>query len=425
MQFEALHPSRRIVLIMQRIYNYNMTTTSGGNLSIRDGNGDIWITPSGVDKGSLTEEDICCVKPDGTILGKHKPSVEYPFHRSIYESRKDINAVLHAHPPALVAFSMVRKLPETAMLPAFHKICGQVEIAPYGLPGSSDLGRKISEVIDRGINTVLLENHGTVVVAEDLFKAFMIFETFDYCARLEILARGIGKPVLLSPEQLSADHCLPFQGEEYEPETRDNQEEAARREMCEMIHRAYDQGLIMSTQGTFSKRLDGNAFLIMPHNMDRRLVAPEDLVRIDRGRREAGKTPSLNTLTHQRIYEKNPWIQAVITAQPSNLMAYTVTGKDFDSKTIPESYIVLRQVLKVPYETDAAQLSGLFSSRHPVILVQNHCVVVAGSSLLNAFDRLEVGEYSAKALIAAKNLGEVVMIDHGQIRDIEQAFGLD
>ena len=45
------------------------------------------------------------VKPDGTVIGIHKPSVELPVHRKIYETRPDIKAILHAHPPALVAYS--------------------------------------------------------------------------------------------------------------------------------------------------------------------------------------------------------------------------------------------------------------------------------------------------------------------------------
>ena len=62
-----------------------MTTTSGGNLSILDDNGDIWITPSGIDKGSLHRNDIIRVKRDGRIEGNHKPSVELPFHEMIYQ----------------------------------------------------------------------------------------------------------------------------------------------------------------------------------------------------------------------------------------------------------------------------------------------------------------------------------------------------
>ena len=58
MHVDLLHPADQLVMIMQRIYSCGMTTTSGGNLSIRDENGDIWITPTGIDKGSLTREDI-------------------------------------------------------------------------------------------------------------------------------------------------------------------------------------------------------------------------------------------------------------------------------------------------------------------------------------------------------------------------------
>ena len=41
MKYEYLHPRDELVLTMQRIYRYKMTTTSGGNLSILDENGDM------------------------------------------------------------------------------------------------------------------------------------------------------------------------------------------------------------------------------------------------------------------------------------------------------------------------------------------------------------------------------------------------
>src|SRR5438067_8267621 len=114
MSFALLHPRDQIVATMARIYGHNMTTTSGGNVSIRDENGDIWITPARVDKGSLRQEDIVCVRRDGTVVGRHKPSSEFPFHLAIYLARRDIAAIVHAHPVALVAFSMCRILPDVA-----------------------------------------------------------------------------------------------------------------------------------------------------------------------------------------------------------------------------------------------------------------------------------------------------------------------
>ena len=75
------HPRDEILATMERIYRSRMTTTSGGNLSIREENGDVWITPARVDKGSLRRDDIILVRADGSTDGKHRPSSELPFHQ--------------------------------------------------------------------------------------------------------------------------------------------------------------------------------------------------------------------------------------------------------------------------------------------------------------------------------------------------------
>ena len=92
MNINYIHPADQLVMFMQRIYDKGLTTTSGGNLSIMDNEGNIWITPASVDKGTLTRNDIICVKPDGTVVGPHKPSSEFPFHASVYKMRPDLKA---------------------------------------------------------------------------------------------------------------------------------------------------------------------------------------------------------------------------------------------------------------------------------------------------------------------------------------------
>ena len=142
---ELMHPSDQIALIISRVYRRGMTTTSGGNISIIDEYGDIWITPSAVDKGTLTAADIMCVKADGTIIGKHKPSSEFPFHKAIYKNRPDLKAIIHAHPPALVSFSIVRQIPNTNVISQAKHTCGSIGYADYELPGSKALGEKIAD----------------------------------------------------------------------------------------------------------------------------------------------------------------------------------------------------------------------------------------------------------------------------------------
>lgn len=429
MNFNLLHPADQLIMIMQRIYGYGMTTTSGGNLSILDDNGDIWITPGGVDKGSLTRNDIIRVKADGTVVGDHNPSSEFPFHKLVYQSRPDIKAVLHAHPPALVAFSIVRKLPDTRLIPNAELVCGKIGMAKYGLPGSTELGEKIAVEFKKGYHAVILENHGVVVGAGSLFDAFKAFETLDFCARLQIHASSIGTPVSLTDTDMEiSKNKRNASMEEFIPTGYSSEECEARRVMCGLIHRAYDQKLFTSTEGTFSSRLTDGSFLITPYEKDRKYIEPEDIVRIENGRKEAGKIPSRSIMLHKAIYEKHPHINSVIVAHAPNIMAFAVTDETFDSRTIPESYILLRNIPKVPYGSvfmETEKLADLFVPSTPLAMVKNDCIIATGSSLLNAFDRLEVAEYSAKAVISSKKLGEIVSIDDEKIKSLEKAFHLE
>lgn len=425
-----MHPADQIVTIMNRLYGYGMTTTSGGNLSICDSDGTVWISPTSVDKGSLRREDIMQIRPDGTIVGPHKPSCEYPFHLAIYASRPDLKAVLHAHPPALVAFSLIRKIPDTTLLPNSKFICGDITTAKYAVPGSKLLGENIAAEFANGVNTVMLENHGAVIGSSSLFKAFMAFETLDYVARLEINARSLGK----TPAGLSDKHLALYQlktnceMEEFTVQTRTSEELDSRRELCKLIHRAYDNQLFTSSQGTISKRLSNGDFLITPYGMDRKYLDPEDIVLIRGGKKEHGKTPSRSTALHASIYEKHPEIESIVIAQPPHIMAFAVTDAEFDARLIPESYIMLKNVRKFPFGTTFMQsdmLSDEISIKNPVCIIENDCVITAGTSPLNAFDRLEVMEYSAKSVIDTAHIGQsVVKITPDEVKEIEVAFNL-
>lgn len=428
MNINLLHPADQLVMMMNRIYHYGMTTTSGGNLSILDDNGDVWITPGGVDKGNLTRSDMVCIKKDGTIIGNHKPSSEYPFHLQIYKTRNDIKSVLHAHPPALVAFSIVRKIPNTLLSPNSFVGCGKIAMAEYGLPGSQDLGDKIAKEFAKGCDIAVLENHGVVVGSDSLFHAFKAFENLDFCARLQINAAIIGTPEYLKEEEIQLKYTKNHLNmDEYVRNIITSAEKAARRDMCSIIHRAYDQGLVNSTQGSFSVRLDEERFLISPYNVDRKYVDVEDIVCIKSDMKEAGKIPSRSIKIHDEIYKQHPEINSVIIAHPPYIMAYAVTEEELDSKSIPESYILMRDIPKAGYSEfyqDPEKSARIFDESTPIVMVKNDCIAVTGDSLLNAFDRLEVAEYSAKALVFSKNLGEMVPISEGQIEEIKEAFHL-
>jgi len=427
MKFHLLHPRVQLVMIMNRIYHGGMTTLSGGNLSIKDDNGDIWVTPAGVDKGTLTPQDIMCVRANGTVEGPHRPSSEFPFHRAIYVRRPDLRAIVHAHPPALVSFSIARKVPDTRIIPQAQRICGPVGYAPYALPGSEQLGENIAATFAEGYNAVLLENHGIAAGGPDLLTAFQRLETLDFCARTLLKAYGLGNVSTLNDSQLapfdSRHHVLP----EFVPDTHSSQERILRQQIVEIVQRACDRQLMISTEGVVSARVNEHDFLITPTGMDRRSLEIEDLVLICEGQREAGKLPSRSVRLHKAIYDQHPTLGCIITAQSPNATAYAITDIRFDTKTIPESYILLRDIPVIPYGTQYTapeQIASVVSEAVPIVLIQNDCVLTVGKNVLEAFDRLEVAEYTARSLIDTASIGALVPIGEQEIRDLEAAFAL-
>lgn len=425
MNLELLHPRNRIVMIMDLIYKNGMTTTSGGNISIKDEAGTLWITPAGYDKGSLTPKDIVCVHKDGTIEGIHRPSSEYPFHKAIYEARPDLNAVIHAHPPALVSFSIVRKIPDTNIIPQTKKFCGPVGYAPYELPGSDKLGKSIAGIFQRGYNSVIMENHGTVVGGSNLFRAFQRFETLEFSARSIINSQKLGGYISLSDEQISAfenqDTNLP-EAEETEYTT---DEKAIRNEIYTYVKRSCEQNLMISSHGTVSMRWRGNDFLITPTSLNRRFIGHSDIVQIKNNTREKGKFPSKAVLLHKEIYEQNPEINCIINTQPPGVMAFGISHKSFETRTIPESYILLKDI---PFIEFGDHLNGkdvipkTLSKESPIAIIKNDSVIVTGQNMLETFDRLEVAEFSAQSLIESSKLGDLVAINQKEIDDLVDKF---
>lgn len=429
MNIQYIHPADQLVMFMQRIYDKGLTTTSGGNLSIMDTDGNIWITPASVDKGTLSRRDIICVRPDGTCEGPHKPSSELPFHQSVYRLRPDLKAVLHAHPPALVAFSIVRKVPDLDLITSVRRVCPDVRIAKYDVPGSEALGEKIGTVFAAGCDIAILENHGVCVGAPDMFTAFQRFETLNYAAELEIQARRIGTVRALPAEayRLSeTNHHTKM--DDFIPRSYSSEELSARRDMITLIKRSYRMGLFTATHGTYSVRLSDDSFLITPFGRDRAYLEEEDLVRVKDDMKELGKTPSRAVQLHARIYRNNSGIRAILQAHPVHAMAFAVTDAEFDPRTIPESYVLLRGIRKQSYRqfyTGPEQTSRMFGPAVPAIMVENDCVIVTGASLLQAFDRLEVLESTAHSIIDSGPLGKIVHITSSEVEDLKIAFHLE
>ncbi len=414
------HPRDEILHAIQRIYRYRMTTTSGGNLSIREENGDVWITPARLDKGTLRREDIMRVSPDGTVHGPHRPSSELPFHQEIYRTRPDIRGIVHAHPVALVAFSLVHQVPDTRLFHQSRHVCGGAGFAPYELPGSLALGRNVADIFGQGFDCVLLENHGAVTGGADLGEAFRRFETLEI-----IKARMIGDVRFLTNDEIATAREAAPEWTEFPHSAPSTEEKELRARLAEFVRRAYRQRLFISTQGSFSARVDAGSFLITPYQKDRGTLDVEDLVLVRNGQSEAGASPSRAARIHDAIYREHPGIGSIINAYPVNATAFSVTGMALDSRTIPESYIVIRQVARLPYGLqfeDPTAVAKEITPKRPAALLENDGVLVAGADMLEAFDRLEVLESTAEAIINSQGIGVLAPMSEEVTRELDRVF---
>lgn len=427
MTFQLLHPRDQIVATMDRIYRHQMTTTSGGNVSVRDENGDIWITPARVDKGNLRRQDIVCIRSSGHREGLHPASSESPFHLSIYAARPDIGAIVHAHPGSLVSFSICGQIPNTRLFPEAWNVCGRVGFAPYALPGSQALGERIATAFasEARPNCVLLENHGVVIGGKDLASAFRTFETLEFTASTQINASQLGPIRYLTDEQLELADKPRNLLAECPTIAATSRSKELRKELCDFVHRAYEHRLMTSTWGSFSARLGDDSFLITPTGVDRLELTLSDLVVVTNGQRSSGNLPSRAVKLHRAIYRSHPQIQAIVNALPVHGTSFCVTDSPLDTRTIPESYLFLKDVGTIPFAEqfgDGSEIVSKITPANPVALLEHNGVLVAGRSVLDAFDRLEVLEATAAAIIRARALAPIRPMSDAVIDELTAAF---
>lgn len=415
---KQINYAKQIVDMMNVIYEKNLTTVSGGNLSVKADDGAIWISPTGVDKGALTEEDIVCALPDGVFLGKNKPSIEFPFHKKIYEVSPKTKAIIHVHAPNLIATSIIRAVPPVDLLPHCAELIGRVDIAPYDIPGGYALGEKIAEVFARGNDCVIMENHGIVLGGSSMRHAFDRLEALNLIFEMSTRSKVLGKP-----QFCEASNCGLWRSSASKGSERANQYRKEAAELHKFVKRIYQKNLSLSNPDLFciSQRV-GEEILTNPCDVPLYQLKEEDYIIVNEQH-----AFSHHQKVHLEIYKKNPGIHCITSAIAPNIMSFSATDTAFTTDIIPEAYVVLRNVASLEYSDyeDLEKISSTINSTTNEIIFKNNCFLCCGSSPLNMYDRVEVLEYSAKAIIDAKNVGKIVYIEGDAIKDIIRAFHLE
>lgn len=188
--------------ICHRLYAKGFVAATDGNVSVRLENGSILSTPTGKNKGDLTSKDLVLMTAEGKPLpGMGRPSTEILLHLEYYKERKDVNSVVHAHPPYCTGFATAGEGLAGCVLPEIVVSLGSVPLAPYATPSTDEVPESIRPFV-REHDVILLKNHGVVAAGASLRNAYYSLEKAEHAAHILFIAKMLGGEQRLTSSQV-------------------------------------------------------------------------------------------------------------------------------------------------------------------------------------------------------------------------------
>ena len=186
-----------------------MLAAADGNVSVRISDETIAITPAGVNKAWLRQGSLARVALDGRIL-EGSPSTERAMHLAVYRNCPEARAVVHAHPPTAIAWTLARpemsELPTDA-LPELLLAAGRVPIVPYARPGTEDMATALLPFLPAH-RLLLLARHGALAWGESMEEAVNGIERVEHSALILKAALELGGASPLPSSELEALRAL-------------------------------------------------------------------------------------------------------------------------------------------------------------------------------------------------------------------------
>lgn len=178
------------------IYERGLIAATDGNLSVLLDEGRVLCTPSGLCKGVLEPSDLVVVDFElNLIKGAGSPSSEIMMHIGAYRSRPDVRAVVHAHPPTALAFSIAGRSDALSgpFLPEVVYTLGSIPTARYATPGTAEVPASLEPYWSE-CDAVILDRHGSITVGASLWEAYLKLDKVEHAARVTFMAALLGTP---------------------------------------------------------------------------------------------------------------------------------------------------------------------------------------------------------------------------------------
>lgn len=190
-------------------------------------------------------------------------------------------------------------------------------------------------------------------------------------------------------------------------------ERLLREQLIQFSRLCYERHLLVALDGNLSVRLTDDLVLCTPAGCHKGLLCDSQLLVVDgRGEVVRGRgTPTSEMAMHLACYRQRPDVEAVVHAHPPICTAFTIAGVSLARCVLPEVLLTIGTVPTLPYDTTGstalAERVGSAIRRHDAVMLDRHGAVCVGTSLLDAFCKLETMEHLATIMKTARDLGAV------------------
>jgi L-fuculose-phosphate aldolase len=195
-------PETAVLAAAKEMLRRGLVEGTAGNISARREDGNLVITPSSVDYGDMTIDDLVLVDANGAVVQAadgRSPSSEMQLHLACYRAFEDIGSVIHSHPVWATMFAVAHQ-PIPACIDEFAVYCGgEIRCADYAASGTPDVGHNAVKALE-GRAAALIANHGLVAVAPRPDKALHVTALVERSAQIVWGARALGGPVPIPDE---------------------------------------------------------------------------------------------------------------------------------------------------------------------------------------------------------------------------------
>lgn len=177
----------------RRLHARGWVANHDGNVTARLGGGRFVATPTATSKAAVTAEGLLVVNERGErVQGSFRPFGEIGLHITVYRNRPDVNAVIHAHPPAATGLACAgsRLLERPFLAEAVVSLGPSIPTVPFAPPGAAacEALAPYTPIYD----AVLLGNHGAMAWGADVEQAYLRLELVEHLARIALEAERAG-----------------------------------------------------------------------------------------------------------------------------------------------------------------------------------------------------------------------------------------